>query len=141
MIGIEEGRSEGLKREGVTKFAHSLLAANIVGDNKSALEFAESIGTFAEDFHDIETEGKEVKASLNAEDGKLQVSFSPESIKLSFSNKAGVQTYEANSPVEKVQLRGPFLRFKLRDGGSVRAVKQYETISIDHFAFDLYDLK
>lgn len=141
MIRIEEERSEELKREGVTKFAHSLLAVNIVDNYEGALEFAENIGTFAEDFLDIETEGKEVKASLNAEDGKLQVSFSPESFKLSFSNKVGVQTYEANSPVEKIQLQGPFLRFKLRDGGSVRAVKQYETISIDHFAFDLYDLK
>lgn len=129
MISIEEERSEGLNREEVTKLY------------EIALKFAESISTFADDPLDIETEGNEVKASLNAEGGRLQVSFKLDSFKLSFSNKAGVETYEAYSPVVEVQLRRPFLRFKLQDGGSVRAIKEYETISIEHLGFDLYDLK
>ncbi len=118
MIRIEEERSEGLN-----------------------LEFAERIGTFADGPLDIETEGNEVKASLNAEDGRLQASFRLDSFKLSFSNKVGIETYEACSPVVEVKLRHPFLRFKLQNGDSVRAIKEYETISIEHLGFDLYDLK
>jgi len=140
MTRIEEER-EGLKREGVTEFAHFLLAAGIVDGSKIALEFAENISTFADGPLDIETEREEVKASLKAEGGELQVSFSPEGFTLTFSNSAKRETYEVHSPVVKVQLQGPFLRFILRDGGSVRAVKEYGTINIEHFAFDLYDLK
>lgn len=141
MIRIEKGRSEELNREGMTKLADSLLKANIVGDDKSALEFAESIDTFADGPLGIETEKKEVRVSLDAEKGKLQISFSPESFALSFSNRAGIEFYEAYSPVVEVQLRPSFLLFKLRDGGSVRAVKEYEAISIEHFAFGLYDFE
>jgi len=140
MIRIEEERSGGLNREGVTKLADSLLAVKIVDDYEIALKFAERIGTFADDPLDIETEGNEVKANLCAEGGKLQVSFNLDSFKLSFSNKAGVETYEAYSPVVEVQLRRPFLLFKLLDGGSVRAVKEYETISIEHLGFGLYPI-
>ncbi len=71
----------------------------------------------------------------------MQASFGLDSFKLSFRNKAGTGTYEACSPVVEVKLRHPFLLFKLLDGGSVRAVKEYETISIEHLGFDLYDLK
>jgi len=141
MISIEEERCGGLNREGVTKLADSLLAVKIVDDYEIALKFAERISTFVDSSLDIETEGNEVKASLNAEDGKLQASFGLDGFKLSFSNEAGVETCEAYSPVVEVQLRRPFLLFKLQNGDSVRAVKEYETISIEHLGFDLYDLK
>ncbi len=141
MISIEKERSEGLNKEGVTKLADSLLAVKIVDDYEIALKFADRIGAFVNSPLDVETEGNEVKASLSAEGGRLQASFGLDSFKLSFRNKAGTGTYEACSPVVEVKLRHPFLRFKLQNGDSVRAIKEYETISIEHLGFDLYDLK
>lgn len=137
-IESEAGKRERLRKDGVRKLARSLSVVKIISD-KRALGIAETIGTFTESPLDIKTEGNEVKASLNVEDGKLHMSFSPDSFKLSFQKKAGTASYDANSPVENVQLQGPFLTFKLQEG-TVRAVKENGTISIDHFDFGLYPI-
>lgn len=141
-IESEEGKREQLRRDGVTKLSCLLLlVANLVEDPDDALKFAETIGTFTESPLDAEMERRnEVKASLEMEGGKLHISFRPDCFKLSFRNKAGTASYDANFPVENVQLQGPFLTFKLESGETVRAVRENGTISIDHFAFGLYPI-
>lgn len=121
MIRIERETNGRLKKERVEKFA-------------------ETIGAFAESPLDVKGDGiNEVKVSLDLEGGKLEISFMCQSFKISFGNKAGTASYDANFPVENVQLNGPFLSFKLQDG-TVRAVKENGTISIEHFAFGLYPI-
>ncbi len=142
-IESEEGKHEQLRRGGVTKLtAHLLLSPDLVEDSEDrALKFAETIGAFAENPLEVEMEGRnEVKASLEMEGGKLHIFFRPDCFKLSFRNKKGTASYNANFPVKEIQLKGPFLSFVLDDGETVRAVKENGTISIDHFAFGLYPI-
>lgn len=135
MPGIEEGRHEEESREGVTQLGDYLMGAQIVSDNERALEIAESISRFAGGSFGIRAEEDAVNVGLCVEGGNLQICLGPKSTTVSFSKGRVKKNCNVDSAVMEVQFQHPFLNLKFQGGGLVRAVREYNSISIEHFDF------